>query len=177
MALPGRALKWSGASDHVLKDSFHDVFFLTNSTSVVRSPEAWATSSGPVQAADFGKFPDGILFGHFAQRTIWWGRFSRFWHLLKIFHCGKKANPGLSTMKAAKDKEGWVTRLVQKFILQLHSLLCHMHRPRFLPMFNLLAYPLSTPNTWPRSVTNSLRRLTSRHRHNRCHARYHSRCR
>ena len=41
MALPGRALKWS--------------------------PEAWATSSGPVQA-----------------------------------------NPGLSTMKAAKDKEGWV---------------------------------------------------------------------
>lgn len=46
---------------------------------------------------------------------------------------------------------------------------------KVLPMFNLLAYPLSTPNTWPRSVTNSLRRLTSRHRHNRCHARYHSR--
>lgn len=39
------------------KDSFHDVFFVTNSTlSVVRSPEAWATSSGPVQAADFPHF-------------------------------------------------------------------------------------------------------------------------
>lgn len=38
------------------KDSFHDVFFVTNSTLSVRSPEAWATSSGPVQAADFPHF-------------------------------------------------------------------------------------------------------------------------
>ena len=28
-----------------------------------------------------------------------------------------QANPGLSTMKAAKDKEGWVTRLVALFAL------------------------------------------------------------
>jgi len=85
MALPGRALKWSGASDHVLKDSFHDVFFVTNSTlSVVRSPEAWATSSGPVQAADFPHFPRD--FGKFPDvRHFVWAFCTMYYLVRKVF--------------------------------------------------------------------------------------------
>ena len=62
MAQPGRALKWSGASDHVLKASFHDVFlqgFVCCEVTRSLGNKFWTRAGGfSTFPRDFGQFPD-----------------------------------------------------------------------------------------------------------------------